>query len=121
MIRIFSENSFCNPWPYNKSNTQIKATPILLNLFNYTDNADPIFLQSSIKSNKYIWETKYHRSTLVSNVMFFSSPKFRDFNGIALVYSVSSQTTKSEYFMKIVLMIPEPTIIQIPRQINPDF
>ena len=43
MIRIFSENSFCNPWPYNKSNTQIKATPILLNLFNYTDNADPIF------------------------------------------------------------------------------
>ena len=53
--------------------------------------------------------------------MFFSSPKFRDFNGIALVHSVSSQTTKSEYFMKIVLMIPEPTINQIPRQINPDF
>ena len=42
MIKIFSENSFYDPWPGNKSNTQATATPVSLNLFNYTDNADPI-------------------------------------------------------------------------------
>ena len=52
MMKIFSENSFYNPWPYNKSNTQTIATPVSLNLFTYTDNSQyPIFLQSSIKSN----------------------------------------------------------------------
>ena len=51
MIKIFSENSFYDPWPCNKWNTQTKVTPVSLNLFNYTDNADPISLQLSIKSN----------------------------------------------------------------------
>ena len=50
MIKIFSENSY-DPWPYIKSYTQTTATAVSLNLFHYTDNADPIFLQPSIKSN----------------------------------------------------------------------
>ena len=51
MIKVFSENSFYDLWPYNKSNIQTTATLVSLNLFNYTNNADLIFLQSSIKSN----------------------------------------------------------------------
>ena len=43
MTKIFIENSFYDPYPHNKSNTQTTATLDSLNLFNYTDNADPIF------------------------------------------------------------------------------
>ena len=50
MIKSFSENSFYDPWPYNKSNTQTTATPVSLNLFNYTDNTDPIFYNHQINS-----------------------------------------------------------------------
>ena len=46
--------------------------------------------------------------------MFFSSPKFKDVNGIALAYSEPSEISKLERFVKIVLMIPDPT--KIPRQ-----
>ena len=55
---------------------------------------------------------KYSR--LVNNIMFFSSPKFKDVNGIALAYSEPSEISKLERFVKIVLMIPDPT--KIPRQ-----
>ena len=43
MIKSFSGNGFYDPWSYNKSNTQTTATPVSFNLFNYTDNTDPIF------------------------------------------------------------------------------
>ena len=39
MIKIFSKNSFYNPWHYDKPNTQTTATPVSLNLFNYAGNA----------------------------------------------------------------------------------
>ena len=35
----------------DKSNTSTTATPVSLNLFNYTGSADPISLQSSIQYN----------------------------------------------------------------------
>ena len=48
--------------------------------------------------------------------MFFSSPKFKDFNRIAVVYSEPSQTSKLQRFVEIVIMILDPTVSQIPRQ-----
>ena len=55
-------------------------------------------------------------SRLVSKIMFFSLPKFKDFNRVAVAYSEPSQTSKLQRFVEIVIMILDPTVSQIPRQ-----
>ena len=55
-------------------------------------------------------------SRLVSKIMFFSLPKFKDFNRIAVAYSEPSQTSKLQRFVEIVIMILDPTVSKIPRQ-----
>ena len=82
----FIKNSFHDLYPYNKSNNQTTAKPVSLNLSNYTDNVDLILLQLSIKSNMSGKQNIIKVLQISKHIMFFPSPKFKDFNRIVPAY-----------------------------------